>query len=239
MDREGILAEIRRVALENGGNAPGRDQFERLTGISEGTWRGKWWLRWSDAVIEAGLLPGRMNEAHPEEHLLEHLAAITQRLGHFPTGAELRMQRTHDKSFPNDKTFDRFGDKPARIARLRAFAAQRPEYAGVLPLLGTAPLSDPNSEPADVAEGLRDGFVYMLKLGKHYKVGMTIDVPRRHRQIALELPEKPDVVHSIRTDDPEGIEAYWHRRFASKQTNGEWFALDAKDIRAFKRRKFM
>jgi Meiotically up-regulated gene 113 len=85
----------------------------------------------------------------------------------------------------------------------------------------------------------RDGHVYMMKLGKYYKIGHTSSVPRRHREINLELPEKADVVHTIATDDPEGIEVYWHRRFASKNSNGEWFSLSVEDFRAFKRRKFM
>lgn len=237
-NRETILSELRRIAVENGGTPPGVAAFEKMTGITQAQWRGKWWVRWSDLVVDAGLVPGRMTEAHSDEFLLGHLAALTLQLGRFPTSAEVRIQRMGDLSFPNSKTFDRLGDKAARIARLRAFVSDHPQYSVALPILGTAaPLSE--AEPAGDPESLREGFVYMLKLGKHYKVGMTIDVPRRHRQIALELPEKPDVVHSIRTDDPEGIEAYWHRRFASKQTNGEWFSLDGKDIKAFKRRKFM
>ena len=65
----------------------------------------------------------------------------------------------------------------------------------------------------------------MLRLGKHYKIGKSFSVPRRHKEIAIELPEKPDVIHVITTDDPTGIEAYWHKRFDEKHTNGEWFAL--------------
>ena len=53
-----------------------------------------------------------------------------------------------------------------------------------------------------------------MKSGRYYKVGRTNAVGRRDFEIGIQLPEPVTVIHTIITDDPEGIEAYWHKHFA-------------------------
>jgi hypothetical protein len=91
----------------------------------------------------------------------------------------------------------------------------------------------------DVPSEDQPGFVYLLKSGRFYKFGRTNAVGRRERELAIQLPEKAALVHEITTDDAPGIEEYWHKRFAACRKNGEWFELSAREITAFKRRKFM
>ena len=53
------------------------------------------------------------------------------------------------------------------------------------------------------------------------------------------MPGAVELARAVRVSDRYAIEAYWHKRFAEKHTNGEWFALTREDVLAFKRRRFM
>ena len=242
VSRDQILDEIRHLAMVDG-RSPGRRRFEEATGIRSSEWSGKFWARWGDALTEAGLQPNKFMGAIPDDELLRHLARCTQELGHFPTQAELGVYSKSRRDFPSDGTFQRLGNRRERIRRLLDYCSDSTEYQGLCPALRTyleqTPLSDNASAKRLDPESAGDGTVYLLRSGKHYKVGRSNDAGRRQYEIKLQLPDRVDLVHAITTDDPVGIERYWHERFADKRRNGEWFDLTASEVSAFRRRRFM
>ncbi len=239
MKREQILSEIRRLAGKSGGKPPGQERFTTETGIRKADWYGKHWVRWSDALKDAGFAPNRFASATPDDALLTKLADLTRELGHFPVAAELRMKARSDPTFPDDTTLHtRLGNKAKRAARLRTFCLEK----GMEQVASLCPPARADDEAEDDATEIAPaemGSVYLLKSGRFHKIGRSNAVGRRERELAIQLPDKVRVVHLIKTDDPVGIEAYWHRRFAERRKNGEWFELSAADVIAFRRRKFM
>ncbi|HEV2622045.1 MAG TPA: GIY-YIG nuclease family protein [Frateuria sp.] len=238
--RDHILAEIKRTAAANGGKPLGRLAFLGETGIRESDWRGRFWARWNEVLKDAGFGPNKLNEGREDSVLLDRFAGLAIELGRLPVYSEIRLRKRTDPTFPNDKTYARFGTKAQLLSKLYEHCSSDPLYATLLPLI-EAELNVEDStlgQPPPATEAV-EGFVYLVKMGKHFKIGKTFSVPRRHREIELQLPEKLKPVHVIRTDDPSGIEVYWHNRFKAKCTNGEWFSLSAEDVRVFKKRKFM
>jgi len=51
-------------------------RFLAETGIRESDWQGRYWIRWSDALAEAGFKANTLNPRMPDELLLERLAAL-------------------------------------------------------------------------------------------------------------------------------------------------------------------
>ena len=240
MDKQQILDEIRRTANENGGKPLGRQKFYGETGIKESDWLGKFWIRWNDALAEAGLSPNTMQLAIPEDVLVEKLIGFMREIDHFPLHAELRMKARHDPNFPSHNTFSsRLGKKAEVAAAIYNYCQGRSGYDDVMalckPIIGETSSSDSEDDASDETTG----FVYLMKSGRYYKIGRSNAPGRREYDLSIQLPEKIKTVHTIRTDDPVGIEAYWHKRFADRRKNGEWFVLSASDIKAFRRRKFM
>lgn len=234
--RDFIISEIRKLANESGGAAPGQQVFAKATGITESKWRGKYWARWGDALIEAGYQPNEWTGRSDTETLIVGMIAACRHYGKFPTYAELGMLRHSDPSIPSPKVVQsNFDGREHVIAAIGEYIGDDPEYDDVR---GMLPAIKAKAGPTPRLAKPVDGFVYLIKSGDFYKVGRSDDAERRFKQISVSLPDKAELFHTIRTDDPAGIEAYWHRRFADKRANGEWFKLAAADVSAFKRRTF-
>ena len=231
MDKQNILHLMKFTAAANGGKPLGRLRFEAKAGIKEYHWS-KHWPRYNELVLEAGLAPNAKTTAYSRVDLVQLLANHTRKLGRFPTRNEMRTIG------PNEKTFrSHFGSKQGMLAAVREYCQSRADYEDVLSLC-PATLEPEAEQLADKVHQL-DGFVYLMKSGRYHKIGRTNHVGGRERDLKIQLPEPIKTVHSITTDDPDGIESYWHRRFADKRKNGEWFDLSPQEVAAFRRRKFM
>jgi len=240
LTKEHILSEIQRTSRD--GAALGKELFEKETGIKESDWSGIFWTRWSDAVQEAGFEPNEFQGALPEKYLIECLVAVIEDFGHFPTWAELKLKCRQDPDLPSVSVFNRLGRKGDRARRVVEYCEANPEHSNLIELVAPhATPVDQNEESAGDPNVAIDGYVYLIQHGnrREYKIGKTFNPIRREGEIRLAMPETVTPIHTIRTDDPSGIEAYWHNRFKSKRLEGEWFSLTAEDVRAFKKRKYM
>lgn len=237
MTKQEILNEVRRTAADNGGTPLGLARFQRETGISRDEMLGVHWRNWGDALREAGFDANKLNARIEDALLLERYALLTCELGHAPVKADLQMAKRRDASFPSDGAFvKRFGSYGTLRSRVREWCVGRDNFSKVLALLPHADermRSPSNPTSRDAAPG----FVYLIKHGARsdFKIGRTLNPVRREGELRIQLPERVAPIHYIETDDPAGVEAYWHTRFASKRKEGEWFALTPEDVRAFKK----
>ena len=245
MDKEFIISEIQRTATD--GKAIGQKRFTSETGIKTHEWQGKYWARWGDALIEAGFSQNDWNSAHEQDFVIESVLRLAQKLGKFPTKYEIDLARNDDPSLPGHKALSRLGSRSEVREKLLAYCTANPDFADLGELVRSmrVPASVTPSAANEATESITNGYVYLVDAQEAFKIGSTRAPYRRVAELANQSAKGAELLHLIATDDPEGIEKYWHRRFDDKRItglnkqSGEWFALSPDDIRAFKRRKTM
>jgi hypothetical protein len=239
MTKDAIIKRIRELAAERGGHVS-FDVFVDESGIKANWLRGQeWFTGWNSLLSEIGLETRNFSVPRtPLSRIAEAVAVLIERDERWPTQDDLRRERARDRSFPSLRVI-----KPHRksgaLAKLIVALGETPGQFAKASMIARKHLSA-EMETVDAGPNERvKGYVYMLRSGRRYKIGKSTDPSRRYREVRLELPDETHQVHTIPTDDPTGIEVYWHQRFSAKQIrNTEFFALDANDVQAFKRRKY-
>lgn len=244
--REDIIAAIQQATEHDGGKPVGRMRFETLTGITRRSWQGMYWARWSDALRAAGFDPNPVNQRLDQDEALKQAAELVRGFGRLPGEEEIRVARRSDPTLMSHSALRSVGGRRdgGLVTKLRELALNDPAYADLLGLLPEPVAVNGDDAAQDVRPGLVavTGQVYLVKMGKHYKIGRSNAAGRRTYELGIKMPERLTVVHVLDSDDPEGIEIYWQKRFEKqgKRLEGEWFALTREDVAAFKRRgRFM
>ena len=245
MNKIDLINKLKELAKTNKGKAPGREVFEKETGITyHHIINPKYgWRKWSDFVKEAGLDPNSLAQAISQDVLIDYLIQLTIKNKRFPTFVDLRFEAKESPGFPSHSVFQRLGDYRTRIR----LVLEQAKSLGLNEVVSECEIrlkqnvenanSDTNSDEA--MNECIVGSVYLFKSDEFYKIGKTNSLGRRQRQLEIQMPNPLFLIHEIKTDDINGIEAFWHKRFSSKRKNGEWFALDDNDIKVFTKRKSM
>lgn len=236
--KDEILSDIRRVARERGGRV-GLVSFLKATRIPKKQVVGKHWATWNKALADAGLATSSFSRPRTDENVVvEAVARLIQRLKKWPTENEFSLERRCVSTFPSLKVIRRLR-KSGRLPRmLVAHCANRPDLSDVAKIAAHQATFGLSNVSATRNASVH-GYVYMMRSGRHYMVDHIMFSAHRYRAARSDLSESRKLVHSIETDDPRGIEAYWRRRFESKRVrSSELFALDVDDVAAFKLRKY-
>jgi hypothetical protein len=235
--KQDILEKIRRIASETG-EAPGQIKFANLTGIKEHAWRGKYWRGWTEALADAGFSAKAWQVSYDETDLLLKVADLTSKLRRFPSQVDFQLEAANGQDFPSVQTIKRrwnMAELAIAVAGYCDTVGRQQDADFARSYASSRPTTPAKDDDDEAAAGTALGHVYMQRHGTDYKIGFTKSLNKRGRQIQIELPQEIELVHSILTDDPAGVEGYWHRRFADRRTRGEWFKLTKADVAAFKK----
>jgi len=83
-----------------------------------------------------------------------------------------------------------------------------------------------------VEDSTNKGVVYFVRSPstKLIKIGFAEDFGRRQQQYATHTPEKLQWLFVVKTSDYKRLERQLHAQFPEKRRQGEWFALNVKDL---------
>lgn len=233
MNREDVLAALKATTESNGGVPLTRGRFFRETGLTIEDLRRAGFPSHGELLRSVGHQPQPLQQAFSDDQLFEPLAQLTELKGHFPNHSERETERYRNKAFPSYEAFRRRTRTESLEHAVLMWCRSNGQYSKAAAILTALLAKEKKAIPTKAASALK-GYVYLLSSGKRYKIGKESARGGRIAAASTWLIEQK-WLHHIETDDPAGVEAYWHNRFKDKQIAREWYKLTADDVAAFRR----
>jgi len=233
--KEEILKRIRQLAKENRNNTPSEKKFYKYAGIGIYNLHKNGWSNYGELVRDANLTPNKFDKTkYNRKQLCDIFIKAIREKGTWPTRSNLDVKHLSNPAFPDSSTFYKKLGLTENLAQtILEYVEKKQGHKDIIKICESVIEKYKNKSPA--TENITSGFVYLGKQHGDYKIGKAKDANRRREDITLLGSEPFELIHKIETDDMDGIESYWHKRFKSKNKRGEWFELTKTDIQAFKR----
>lgn len=108
------------------------------------------------------------------------------------------------------------------------FAENFPDYSGIE---FEQPISLPRDQDGRSNRYVPvEGYVYVIRSDYGFKIGKTVNIKNRVRLFEVKLPFPIKLESYAWFDNYSEAEADFHRKFADKRTEGEWFDLSPRDL---------
>lgn len=229
---EQIIVKLQVAVNRNGGQPPSLRSFFQAADLNQRDLIRAGWPTYGALLKSQRFQPAEMKRGYTDDAVFRLLAELAIRLGHFPTQSEREVERHRNPAFPSSEAYIRRGRGATLEHALRAWCESTNSFPDLVPKLKQG------ADAAKVSKPIVKGYVYMLRdgsSGRRVKIGKESVEGARQTAAATWL-ENPKAIHRVATDDPDGVERYWHEHFkrAGKHVVRELFDLLPSDIAAFK-----
>lgn len=87
----------------------------------------------------------------------------------------------------------------------------------------------PIRETTEKDSCIKTGYIYVVKMGMHYKIGISANPKKRLKEFTI-LPYELETILCEKVFDYQNIEKELHEHFDKKCIRGEWFELNENDL---------
>jgi hypothetical protein len=240
--KEETLEKMKEWSRENNSKTPSEKVFFEYAEIGIHDLKKLGWSHYGALVQEAGLKPNKFDKTkYNKTGLCVLFVGTIREKNKWPTRGELDVKHFQDPNFPNYGTFvNQLGLTGDLAQSILDFIKDKKGFEDIEDICVPIIEKYKNDQITNNA-GKTVEQVYMYKYknqSQPIKVGRSNDVFTRGIQLAAGGHDKLELLHFIKTDDPIGVEQYWHNRFRQlgrEEQANEWFKLKPEDVKAFKR----